>query len=348
MAATAAQRIQAELSQSSARDALRRARARLRTARARRAEARRTLMRWYRSAKARLRERARVYRAAERERINREIAGWWAELRASWQRRREQIHELGGRGVEKAKRVAEHERVRLRELAGHRRRVSAQWAEHKRREQQAESDEEVIRNLEAHHPELVAVFREIRQTIKAGPRRSRTEAMLEWAEENPDEILARRAKHDDDEIARMVREHEEAERELAAVEQAPKSRRRPAAATAKKRQPSDAELERKAIGRLKFELGPVEILTGRYSRRTVTVLAPEGGRAVYEAAWDTTDSNPRPELRRLEPPEKSLHAPPVEVKQAAEKALWDSLRERHQPRKTKPKSARRQAAAVPF
>ncbi len=331
-AVSASQRIQAELAQGSARDALARARARVRDARGRRAHARRTLARWYRSARARLRERAKAYRIAERDRVNREIAGWWAELRALWERKRKQITELGLRGFEKAKRVQEHERERLRELAGHRRRVSARMAEHRKREAQAESDEEVVRNLEAHHPELVEIFREIRGSIKASPKRSRTEAMLEWAEENPDEILARRAKRDDDQIARMIREHEEAERELAAIERAPKSRRRPAAATA-------------GVKTLSFKLGPVERLTGRYSRRTVTVTHPEGGRAVYEATWDMTATSPRPELRRLEPPH-GKDGPPVEVKRAAEKVLWKSLEDR--PRKTQPKPARRYAEAVPF
>jgi hypothetical protein len=36
----------------------------------------------------------------------------------------------------------------------------------------------------------VPVFAAVRKQIKGGPRRTRTEAFLEWAEENPDEILA--------------------------------------------------------------------------------------------------------------------------------------------------------------
>lgn len=345
-AVSAATRIQAELAQSSARDAVKRARARLRDAQAKRARARRTLAKWYRSARARLRERVQVYRRTERDRINREIAGWWAALRALWEQRRERISGLGLRGVEKAKRVHEHERQRLHELAGHRRRVAATWAEHRKREAQAESDEEVVRNLEAHHPELVPVFREMARNIKASPKRSRTEAMLEWAEENSDEILARKAKQDDDEIARMIREHQEAERELELAHKAQKMRRATAAATHRPKRPApEAGGDRRALPRLKFELGPVETLTGRYSRRTVTVTAPEGGRAVYEATWDTTDTNPRPPLRRLEPAHKK-DAPPVEVQRAAETALWQSLEERPRPRKARP--ARRYAEAVPF
>lgn len=317
-----AAKIQAELAHASARDAFARARARVRAARARRAHARRTLTKWYRTARARLRERAKVYRKNELERVKREIAGWWAELRAEWQRRREQIGALGLRGVERASRVQEHERQRMRELAAHQRRSAQRWAEHRKRETQQESDEEVERNLEAHHPELVPVFREIRGTIKASPRRSRTEAMLEWAEENPDELLARKGKQDDDEIARMVREHQEAELEL---ERARKRSARPP--------------------RLKFALGPVETLPGRYSGRTITVESPEGGRAVYQAAWDSTDTNPRPPLVRLEP-RHGKDAPPLEVQHMAEQVLWKSLEDK--PRKTRPKPARQRAAAVPF
>jgi len=55
------------------------------------------------------------------------------------------------------------------------------------RERSQEDDDAVRSNLPA---ALVPVFDAVRKQIKGNARRTRTEAFLEWAEENPDEILA--------------------------------------------------------------------------------------------------------------------------------------------------------------
>jgi hypothetical protein len=54
------------------------------------------------------------------------------------------------------------------------------------RERSQEDDDAVRRNLPV---ELVAVFDKHAKRFKGSPKKSRTEAFLEWAEENPDEIL---------------------------------------------------------------------------------------------------------------------------------------------------------------
>ena len=54
------------------------------------------------------------------------------------------------------------------------------------RERKQEDDDAVSNNLPA---ELVPVFDKHRRSIKGSARRSRTEAFLEWAAENPDEVL---------------------------------------------------------------------------------------------------------------------------------------------------------------
>lgn len=54
------------------------------------------------------------------------------------------------------------------------------------RERKQEDDDAVRNNLPA---ELVPVFDKHRRGIKGSARRSRTEAFLEWAAENPDEVL---------------------------------------------------------------------------------------------------------------------------------------------------------------
>lgn len=70
----------------------------------------------------------------------------------------------------------------------------------------AESDDEVRRNIPA---ELEPVFDRVRRQIKGSARRSRTEAFLEWAEANPDEVLAMQADAAADDAERMWREQME-------------------------------------------------------------------------------------------------------------------------------------------
>jgi hypothetical protein len=55
------------------------------------------------------------------------------------------------------------------------------------RERKQEDDDSVRNNLPR---ELVPVFDKHRRTIKGSARRSRTEKFLQWAEENPDEVIA--------------------------------------------------------------------------------------------------------------------------------------------------------------
>lgn len=96
------------------------------------------------------------------------------------------------------RRAARHARERARE---DRARVSAA-------ERRAESDSEVRNNLP---PDLVPVFDKVRRTIKATPRRSRTETFLEWAQEHP--AIVHEVK--DAAWARDMRRLEREERELA-------------------------------------------------------------------------------------------------------------------------------------
>lgn len=206
------ERIQASLTLQAAQDAYRQSQARLRLARKRYSQARGTLRAWYRASRDRLRRQAKEYRTAERERVKRQIAQWWDELRALWAARRAKIARLGLSRIEQAKRAKDHRKAALRELAGHRTRVERTWAEHRERERSSESDDEVIANLEPHHPELVPVFREMRSRFKATPKLSRTEAVLQWAHDHPDEVMARSAVREERELAAAIAEHEAAER----------------------------------------------------------------------------------------------------------------------------------------
>jgi len=84
-----------------------------------------------------------------------------------------------------------------------------------RRERQSESDDEVRQNIPAG---MVKVFDKVKRHIKGSERKSRTEAFLEWAEENPGEVYAIQEADAEREIRRMLREQERVERERAAGE----------------------------------------------------------------------------------------------------------------------------------
>jgi len=73
------------------------------------------------------------------------------------------------------------------------------------RERESESDDEVRRDIP---PELVGVFNKVRRNIKGSDRRSRSEAFLEWAEENPAEIYAMQEQEAAREIKRLVKEYQ--------------------------------------------------------------------------------------------------------------------------------------------
>ena len=73
-------------------------------------------------------------------------------------------------------------------------------------ERRSESDDEVRGNIPA---ELVGLFDKVRRSIKAGPRETRTEAFLRYAEEHPSEYL----ESIDDKTEALIRDLERRERE---------------------------------------------------------------------------------------------------------------------------------------
>jgi hypothetical protein len=72
-------------------------------------------------------------------------------------------------------------------------------------ERRAESDDEVRQNIPQ---DLVPLFERVKRGIKGSPRKSRTEAFLEWTEHNPDAVLEAL----DEKTDKLVRELEERER----------------------------------------------------------------------------------------------------------------------------------------
>ncbi len=78
-------------------------------------------------------------------------------------------------------------------------------------ERRQESDDEVRSNLPS---DMVRVFDSVRKSIKGSPRKSRTEAFLQWAEENPGEVYELMQHDADRYLAQLLAEQERVQREL--------------------------------------------------------------------------------------------------------------------------------------
>jgi hypothetical protein len=106
-------------------------------------------------------------------------------------------------------RMAEAERIERRAIAGSRgsrgpyaypftRQTRA--AEHRE-----ESDSEVLANIP---DDLADVFKRLRKQFKGSEHRSRTEAFLQWVEENPGEVWALREQQTERELAQLLRDEQ--------------------------------------------------------------------------------------------------------------------------------------------
>lgn len=149
-----------------------------------------------------LRERQR----AERQQLTREHQVERAAGRTACLSGKERAKE-GSMGLERA---AEQEYKEERTFQRQTRRAGKPPRERStRRERSQEDDDAVRRNLP---PELVAVFDKHRKSFKGSARRSRTEQFLEWAEENPDELIAIQQAEADRALKELLKEQRELDR----------------------------------------------------------------------------------------------------------------------------------------
>lgn len=78
-----------------------------------------------------------------------------------------------------------------------------------KRRSPAEAREEAEHAVVADLPEsLVPVWEKVKGRIKGGPKKSRTEAFLEWVEEHPDEALEIQSAQADNDVERWIREYQ--------------------------------------------------------------------------------------------------------------------------------------------
>ena len=185
----------------------------------------------------RLRERLRLTREA-RKRALRRISAWAkgkrkqitakandsrarcrARIRGAAERQRELVAEraalMRGSAQRRLGKVASARRAELDREIEHQRMLAQR--ERKKigtthRERAAESDDAVRKNIAKG---LIPVFDKVRSKIRGGPRRTRTEAFLEWVQEHPDQVLTLQAEVADRDVARLIAEQHEAERRVA-------------------------------------------------------------------------------------------------------------------------------------
>jgi hypothetical protein len=158
---------------------------------------------------------ARLERKAKVSAIRSQCAIAREKLRALCLTRRERAALEGARLVEQRKAELGEEQgleklVRSADRRGHKGGVRSTAAE-----RASESDDEVRANIPS---ELIPAFDKNRRYIKGTPRKTRTEAFLQWAEENPAEIWALQNEQAEREIRAMVREHNRHARAVGAAE----------------------------------------------------------------------------------------------------------------------------------
>lgn len=117
---------------------------------------------------------------------------------------KQRAKESGTKAERDALRELRDTRTLQRQVRDADRRVVAQRSTARERSQ--EDDDAVRRNLPA---ELVPVFDKVRRRIKGTPRKSRTETFLQWAEENPGEIVALQQAEADEYLSKLLREQRE-------------------------------------------------------------------------------------------------------------------------------------------
>ena len=166
-----------------------------------------------RTGRAQVRELAKAIRARKRAEALAEIAAARARSRNTCEARKLEARSRSQDSLQRAsvalQAESEHQALLRRwatppKLSGPQKRKATM-------ERRQESDDEVVNNLP---DELVPVFRVVRARIKAGPRRSRTEAFLEWAQSHPADVLAITDAELQKDVDRLIREEKRLRREV--------------------------------------------------------------------------------------------------------------------------------------
>ena len=207
-----------ELQKKMQRETLAKFRKRLRELAQRRRDALKRARELCRASRVRFRERRKEIRAGHREAAKRQIEHERADIRGTCEARKLAVRSASTSATQSVRRPQAEERRMQRELGEleRRRRKATRTTA---RERAQETDQAVEQNLA---PELAGVWRQVKARFRVAPgRKSRTEAFLEWAEENPEEVMMMQAASSEEMTARDIAELRKVERKLA--------RRRPGA-----------------------------------------------------------------------------------------------------------------------
>lgn len=162
--------------------------------------------------RCRVRKHVKRYRQEERERINREVAEMREQARRVCELRKQTVRKAGGSVRAQKQAELDAERRLQHELSRTAKHAEKLQAKYKRtaREAQAESDDQVRQNID---PELLAVFEAVKKNMRGDAHRSRTEAFLEYVEENPGDVIALQQETANVEVQRLLAEQSKLERE---------------------------------------------------------------------------------------------------------------------------------------
>jgi len=167
-------------------------------------------------ARAKNREGARAIRAAHRQAAQLEIEARRINSRKECNRRKLQAKHKGLDSITRAaKQLAaerRHQETMRRYEAPAKVTGSTRRTRPKTRKATAlqETEADVLRNIP---PELVPVWRKVRGKIKGTPRRSRTEAFLEWAAEHKAQVYEITDAEIEKDVARLAKEEKQLRRE---------------------------------------------------------------------------------------------------------------------------------------
>lgn len=199
---------------------LKRLKAAIAEARARRRRALERTRKQCAVARLKVRDQVKAFRSAEFRRINAEAARMRYAARNQCQARKHRVRSSAAVALARRRLELEAERKQQLQIARADNRARRQRTTYKERVQ--ESDDAVRSNLPR---ELRAVFDRVRRHIKGSKHRTRTEAFLEWAEEHPEDVLSYQGDQTDREVATLIAEREQYERQLRKTKPRARARR---------------------------------------------------------------------------------------------------------------------------
>ena len=197
------------------RERLRQLRAHLSAARKVRTQRMREVRELCKRGRLRAREIAKAVRAKHRAEANAEIEKVRARSRAKCETNKDRARVRSSDSLKRAQHALQAEKQHQQTMRLYEKPAKALGPKRTRKGRATaiqESDSEVVNNIPQ---ELIPVWRKVKSRIKGSPRRSRTEAFLEWASENAGDVLLVLDKQWQADVDAMAKEEARLRRETA-------------------------------------------------------------------------------------------------------------------------------------